>query len=283
MAQAVEVPMGPEYYRNPGDLLPLTISNASPPQGSIPPEKMLPPLPKLTHFLCIPLYHAQDLSRNLDTFNRAIDPLNIHARSRRPAVCLHLHIGDLSLTTPKQLREARSLLASLDLSAILKAQGKKPNSSARPAPLRISLKGIDVPGHQELAYARDLFTTPHDATNRLQPFCEAIKQIFTRSGLAQDWPSLTLAWRDPDPDEVRQVKPLRANVVDALYSPIWGDTFDATQLLENKDMREFVFAEDFVVKGVAIWERREMNGQPAKGYREVAFAGFNQFQDRARL
>ncbi|TGZ77850.1 hypothetical protein EX30DRAFT_351523 [Ascodesmis nigricans] len=226
-------------------------------QPAIPPSRLLPSLPKRTHILCIPLHYSP---HKLPTLHRHLSPLNLPRSTLLPASTLHIKICDLSLPTATLLHRAQDLLSTLDLRTLLPS-----------GPPKLSLRGLHIPSDHDPAYARRILTTPHDPSGELQRFVERLKGIFLAAGLAQDWPSVKLAWREVDPDEEWRVE-MEVRVVDMLESGVWADTRDARGVMAEEGVGEMMVAGGFEIGEVAIWERR--------GGREVAV---RKVRERARL
>lgn len=176
--------------------------------------------PPLTHFLCLPLVNSTSLPQlesSLASFKAAI-PLrphqHLHPRApaqplipdgaMRPVGTLHLTLGVMSLPTRERLDEALALFESLDLSSMAreaetkarrskswKQSGSKGDgcsecaleSTSRtgaPKPLRISLESLHALPRPRAATV--LHAAPVDASSRLYPFCEMLRDKFLEAG-----------------------------------------------------------------------------------------------------
>ncbi|KAF2834633.1 hypothetical protein M501DRAFT_943789 [Patellaria atrata CBS 101060] len=151
--------------------------------------------PPLTHFLCFPLVTEASrpiLQESMNRFAKAIiraedgsykeDPIFPPA-AIRPVGTLHLTLGVMSLPKPEQLEGALSLLKSLDVVSMLKdidLKIKGVNEGKTVTPLVINLKSLSTT--KGPTKASNLFAPPEDLTSRLQPFAEALKNLFTDAG-----------------------------------------------------------------------------------------------------
>lgn len=175
--------------------------------------------PQLTHFLCLPLVNSTSLPQletSLATFKASI-PLSPHQHPNpraptqplipdgalRPIGTLHLTLGVMSLTTPERLDDALQFFHSLDLAAMAReaeaiaskhkdGKGTKiqqPASAAgsdlvlstgAPRPFTISLESLHALPRARAATV--LHAAPVDATSRLYPFCEMLRNKFLEAG-----------------------------------------------------------------------------------------------------
>ncbi|KAH7061489.1 AKAP7 2'5' RNA ligase-like domain-containing protein [Macrophomina phaseolina] len=187
--------------------------------------------PPLTHFLCVPLVTAESrpqLQESLGRFKddhgpdadlgdgvgvaaaadgeqQAREIPGIPGKGIRPVGTLHLTLGVMSLMSQERLQEAVSLLQSLDLAEMLIAITSSGSTSVLSDPLVISLKSLvsmHPPRKTSILYAR-----PEDPTNRLHPFCDALRALFTKKGLMVE--------------DTRPLK-LHATVVNTIYAKAEG-------------------------------------------------------------
>ncbi|KAI4188088.1 MAG: hypothetical protein L6R41_002390 [Letrouitia leprolyta] len=180
-------------------------------------------------------------------------------RAIRPQGTLHLTLGVLSLTEPEKVEAATSLLRDLDLTSILTTAagqqkhtkgiiaGEIPLEAEQHSPsLDSSRQGLDEPsqtlsprplilsftGLQSMHSTKStslLYAPPSDATGRLYPFCETIKERFIQEGLmVEDKRPLKLhatilntiyagkvyrKTKDENKDDSKEVEPISAEVV----------------------------------------------------------------------
>lgn len=150
------------------------------------------------------------------------------AAAVRPVGAWHLTLGVMSLPHPEQLASAVKLLDDLDVVSMLAQEaglgttdgsaGSMPpvgtmeqpvldsGASAHdttPCPLVISLTSL-APMHEE-HNTSILYAIPADVTNRLQPFCQRIRDAFSTAGLLV-----------PDDRPLR----LHATVVNTVYAQV---------------------------------------------------------------
>lgn len=270
-------------------------------------------MPHLTHFLCLPLITPTSrplLEKALHTFKDELlhlpntiqtdiagspQHLNslIHSRAIRPVGTLHLTLGVMSLKEEGQLARAVELLEGVDVGGMLANTKTDPTKTKTDTsqPLCVSLSGLA--SMHAPARTSVLYTDPHDASNRLLPFCEQLRDMFMKQGLIVD--------------EKRALK-LHVTVVNTIYmkgrklqsdgsSNKEGDVeegaekkkqrsgrrrgaggtvrIDARPVLER--FREFVCAEEVMLDRVAICEMGaekvvdEKTGEVVEeAYREVA-------------
>lgn len=164
----------------------------------------------------------EDASRGakVDT-ERLLEVLEKDERAVRPVGTLHLTLGVMSLSAeqtastdagqkeegdgstqdvdakPKTLSNAQALLESLDVTPLI--AGPTPSTRASeeadanaastaqpssPPPLSVILKGLR--SMHAPAKTSFLYTSPTDATDRLQPFCQTLKDAFVEKGLMLD-------------------------------------------------------------------------------------------------
>ncbi|KAI5799919.1 AKAP7 2'5' RNA ligase-like domain-containing protein [Geopyxis carbonaria] len=253
--------------------------------ASMPPRKPRPSTPKqrLTHFLSLPLHHAPGLPAALAALRTTLltAGLTPPAGSLRPAACLHLTLGVMSLATAAQLTAAVALLRSLDFAQLLAASdpaatdsatdpatdpAATPAAPATPAdvpPLQVSLRGLATMGvpwasrpAPAAAAASVLYMPPHDATARLQGFAERVRAAFVTHGLVAD-----------------DGRPLRlhATVLNTVYArgKMKGVKMDFREVVEREQDRVWV-------EGIGIGEvvvcgmgAREVGGVKGAGGYEV--------------
>ncbi|KAJ5272690.1 hypothetical protein N7478_007815 [Penicillium angulare] len=179
------------------------------------PEKRQP----LTHFLCIPLVNPDSLPQleaSVRTFRKDYPPIpvadlpqshdpssNDHVSQPlipegaiRPLGTLHLTLGVMSLSTSERLDQALNFFRSLDLAslmheaeriAIQKREGHTSRhlSSQNPPqltmqPLTASLESLHALPRAKAATI--LHAAPVDSTDRLHPFCLALRDKFLEAG-----------------------------------------------------------------------------------------------------
>ncbi|RMJ25638.1 hypothetical protein PHISP_03510 [Aspergillus sp. HF37] len=176
--------------------------------------------PPLTHFLCVPLVNSASLPQlesSLSSFREAIPPhphQHPHPRAPtqplipdgavRPIGTLHLTLGVMSLPTRERLDEALEFFQSLDLASMAREaettartpkRGRQsgiegsgcpesaiePTSTASaPQPFRISLESLHALPRARAATV--LHASPVDASSRLYPFCEMLRDMFLEAG-----------------------------------------------------------------------------------------------------
>lgn len=230
--------------------------------------------PALTHFLCIPLHHSAELHGSLDTLAKDISAhfpsLSIPKRAMRPAQAAHLTLGVMSLPSEEMVERAIELLRSTDVKALLQeaatvaataTTADAPKiSKQQQQPLMISLRGLATMNSPKRATL--VYTRPHDPTDRLQPFADAIRRRFVEEGLIVD--------------EKRDLK-LHLTLVNTVYARSGGKkakqrtkTLDVEGLLEK--FGERVLVDDVAIDRVSIClmgARRKDGVTGAAGYREV--------------
>ncbi|TGZ81270.1 hypothetical protein EX30DRAFT_371624 [Ascodesmis nigricans] len=75
--------------------------------------------PRLTHFICIPVHTAPDIAGNLEVLRPRLEELGLHRDCIRPAVCLHLTIGVMSLLEEVEVEKARRMVEGLRLRELM--------------------------------------------------------------------------------------------------------------------------------------------------------------------
>jgi len=245
------------------------------------------PRQPLTHFLCIPLVTASSrphLARTVAAFREDITSPNsfaVPAGAVRPVGTLHLTLGVMSLADEAKLAHAREVLGRLRLRDMLeevrqkqrervegalgkgKGKGKEVGGGeggggeSHPGVVKMALRGLH--SMQKPAQATVLYTAPSDAEGLLQPFCEAVKEVFRQEGLvAEDGRALLL----------------HATILNTIYvkgrrnnSRKRGHhgklTIDAEPILERYD--DYIWAEDVGLEKVAICK---MGARPIEGGEE---------------
>jgi activating signal cointegrator complex subunit 1 len=152
----------------------------------------MPPSPRLTHFLCIPLVtpaSRPQLQASLQSFRNevaaatALNPSGIPERAVRPAGTLHLTLGVMSLLTPARVEAALTLLRSLDLRGQMPSREGQPAGSlgSRPAPLTITLRGLN--SMRDPATTSVLYAAPVDEDGSLYEFCRRLQRAFQEADL----------------------------------------------------------------------------------------------------
>ncbi|ORY18734.1 AKAP7 2'5' RNA ligase-like domain-domain-containing protein [Clohesyomyces aquaticus] len=152
--------------------------------------------PQLTHFLCLPLVNTgikAQLHAALEKFKQELGTgLGVSEKAVRPVGTLHLTLGVMSLDSPG-VEEVGKVLEALDLGALVKDAGtmalfgesvkeaeveaQKPDEFK---PLRIDLKAL-LP-MQQPHKTSTLYAEPMDATGRIIPFAETLREHFTEKG-----------------------------------------------------------------------------------------------------
>ncbi|KAL8933406.1 MAG: hypothetical protein Q9216_006379 [Gyalolechia sp. 2 TL-2023] len=178
---------------------------------------MPPKKPPLTHFVCLPLTSnsAAQWEESLQRFKAYTQSLQTHnllppsnsatvtpipVKAIRPLGTLHLTLGVMSLTEPERVEGATTLLKSLDVASMLTAAGTEALRSETeqynpslsdpkiapdqmnqtPGPLALSFTGLkSMHSPKSTSF---LYTPPTDRTDRLYPFCHAIKDRFVQGG-----------------------------------------------------------------------------------------------------
>lgn len=149
----------------------------------------MPPRPRLTHFLCIPLVTPESrpqLHLSLQNFRDDIaQNTEIPERAVRPLGSLHLTLGVMSLTNQETVDTALSLLKSLDLSQLLlQAQNEVQLTTppeATDTPLSVTLSGLR--SMHRSSKTSILYSSPVDPTSRLPTFCTRLKEAFSSRDL----------------------------------------------------------------------------------------------------
>ena len=138
-------------------------------------------------------------------------------RALRPVGSLHLTLGVMSLPDERTIHGAAKFLRELDVASVLNqshdivASSKRPNSATlgeehtvpvfpdstrtrasqqlsasereceeTMVPLKVSMSSLGTMGSARSTTV--LYTTPHDASNRLLPLCTQIRELFMREG-----------------------------------------------------------------------------------------------------
>ncbi|KAL7268093.1 hypothetical protein RUND412_009294 [Rhizina undulata] len=258
---------------------PATTSNPAPAVVTEPPKKATP----LTHFLSLPLHHAAGLDASLSSFAEGLRGRGLFTEqggvvpemALRGERTVHLTLGVMSCVTEEALAAAVETLRECDLRGMLSSipatadptptptPTPPPTSttdcdpddgggvsisppSTEPQPLTItlrSLRSMSAPSKTAILYA-----TPDDATNRLYPFCTALRTHFVSREILLD--------------ENRPLK-LHATIVNTVYAKKPQKKrdrggggrdrriyFNATEILERE--RERVWCRDVVVGRVEI-------------------------------
>ncbi|KAF2185253.1 hypothetical protein K469DRAFT_577254 [Zopfia rhizophila CBS 207.26] len=202
-----------------------------------------PKKPPLTHFLCLPLvneWSETQLRESLERFKRDLsgDVGNggsgglVPLKAVRPVGTLHLTLGVMSLND-EGVEGVGQFLQDLDLRELLQqagysksakeSLGSEAENGARKKEggttgesveskdaggvkeLRIALKGLHP--MQQAHKTSILFASPYDQTNRLLPFSQVLRSLFTEKGFLV-------------PDE-RKLK-LHATIVNTIYAKPGG-------------------------------------------------------------
>jgi activating signal cointegrator complex subunit 1 len=156
-----------------------------------------------THFLCLPLVTSSSRPQLLDALKRlrshvemdSIEiahlqmednapqqPKRVPITAIRPVDTLHLTIGVLHET---QLPVAFEVLQQLDLRKLLNennldlSSNDSPKESPKDEPLCVSLGSLKSMQAPDVTRTAVLYAAPHDTSNRLQAFSEALRQTFT--------------------------------------------------------------------------------------------------------
>lgn len=154
-------------------------------------------------------------------YEKLLEVLEKDERAVRPVGTLHLTLGVMSLaeakpnaadagekkegdastrdagTERKTFADAKAFLESLDFPSLIgstSATTQAPDevsthapsnaSESSPAPLRVSLKGLR--SMHAPAKTSFLYTSPSDSTERVQPFCQRLKDAFVDKGMMLD-------------------------------------------------------------------------------------------------
>jgi activating signal cointegrator complex subunit 1 len=152
----------------------------------------MPPPPRLTHFLCLPLVtpvSRAQLQENLTTFRAEVtqataqNPGGIPERAVRPVGTLHLTLGVMSLLTPARVEAALTLLRSLDLRGQMASRERlaAAGASSRPLPLSITLRGLE--SMHDPAKTSVLYAAPVDEDRTLHEFCYKLREAFEAADL----------------------------------------------------------------------------------------------------
>jgi len=223
-----------------------------------------PPSPRLTHFLCIPLVTPPSRTQLLASLSKFRDDVTrdgtaenlgaIPERAIRPAGTLHLTLGVMSLLSPEKVDRATALLRSLDLKEMLdmstgkgERQASKHGSelALKPRGLRVTLRGLQ--SMHTASQTSILYSAPVDEDQRLQSFCQKLKDAFMKAELL-----------------VSESRPLllHATILNTVYVPrvrVRGVghrkrraklTIDATGILEKYD--DFEWMSNVRIENVAI-------------------------------
>lgn len=216
----------------------------------------MPPSPRLTHFLCIPLVtpaSRPQLQASLQSFRNDVaqataqNPSGIPERAVRPAGTLHLTLGVMSLLTPARIEAALTLLRSLDLRGQMPSrEGQFSGTlSSRPAPLTVTLRGLN--SMRDPATTSVLYAAPVDEDGSLYEFCIGLKRAFQEVDLV-----------------VPEARPLllHATVINTVYVQGRGTrsgqgkgrasrlTINATEMLHKYE--NFEWMRDISIEKVAI-------------------------------
>ncbi|KEQ69752.1 hypothetical protein M436DRAFT_55322 [Aureobasidium namibiae CBS 147.97] len=255
----------------------------------------------------VPVQASQEVESAADKSNVS----TLHPEAVRPLGSLHLTLGVMSLDEAK-LAQATALLESLDLGNLLQeatssqtSQVKTTDTSAttlnsapptstikaltlQSLPLTLSLEGLEP--MQSPTKTSILYLRPHDQTNRLQPLCQALRKVFTVSGLlVPDTRPLRLhativntiyikgrKKNNKPTSEATQAKDAGANTPDSGHGPSAKSSLylDATSLLSTYESH--VWASDIPISKIAICEMgvrkqlSESGGVVGEAYKEVA-------------
>ncbi|KAJ5093247.1 hypothetical protein N7456_009108 [Penicillium angulare] len=177
--------------------------------------------PPLTHFLCIPLVNSDSLPQleeSVKTFRKDYPPIPVADLPRgqdppsndhvsqslipegaiRPLGTLHLTLGVMSLPSQERLDQAINLLRSLDLASLMHEaeriaiqkrsrnhsqhhdSSKQPLSQVTMQPMTASLESLHALPNAKAATV--LYAAPVDPTDRLYPFCLALRGKFLEAG-----------------------------------------------------------------------------------------------------
>ncbi|KAF8252195.1 hypothetical protein K440DRAFT_633430 [Wilcoxina mikolae CBS 423.85] len=225
-------------------------------------------MPVLTHFLSLPLHHAPDLQTSLDILTNDISThfpsLSIPSGAIRPAQAAHLTLGVMSLTSAEMVERAVELLKSTDMEALLREvttidRAELPDSKA-PMPFRVSLQGLATMGPPKKASV--LYTLPHDPTNRLLPFADALRKCFVAEGLIQD--------------QNRELK-LHVTLLNTVYAKKGGRknkghqiTLDVQDIVQEFGQRVFVKEVEINRVAICLMGAKDKDGiKGGAGYEEV--------------
>ncbi|GAA5890541.1 hypothetical protein JCM6882_002954 [Rhodosporidiobolus microsporus] len=158
--------------------------------SSISTTPLKPPAPRPTHFLCLPLVtptSRPQLASSLAILRNAL-PSSIPQQVLRPVGSLHLTIGVCALRGKAEVERAKRVLErQVDVEQLLRQAGEANGIKAvrgkdgRPPPLVVdltSLHSMHSPKSTSI-----LFAAPHDPTDRLQRFGEALRDAFIEKGI----------------------------------------------------------------------------------------------------
>lgn len=215
-------------------------------------RKIMPPAPKLTHFLAIPLITPSSrlqLTQSITKFTDAVtnkstneNPDGIPARAIRPVGTLHLTLGVMSLLDEQRVAGVMEVLKGLDIKSLLPAAV----SGEAYKELNITLKGLT--SMHDPSKTSILYSAPVDENGRLQTLCQKVRDVFVGEGfiMEEDRPLL-----------------LHATILNTVYVPgVRGMgsgghgkrkarlTVDARELLEVWD--DFVWVKDVRVERVVL-------------------------------
>lgn len=230
----------------------------------------MPPHPKLTHFLALPLtttLSRPQLTQSLTKFTEAVtnkstaeNPDGIPSKAIRPVGTLHLTLGVMSLLDEKRVEGALEVLKKLDLKRML--PGAKAEGGASSNGMQVTLKGLE--SMHDPSNTSVLYSAPVDESGRLQVFCQNLKDVFVGEGfiVEEDRPLL-----------------LHATILNTVYVPgVRGKgsgghgkkkarlTIDAREILE--DWEEFVWVKDVRLESVALYKMgaRKVEGSEDEEY-----------------
>ena len=144
---------------------------------------------------------------------------NVPEKAIRPVGTLHLTLGVMSLTSPDKLEQAIGLLKQLNLGQMLRGESSQSANEEKqerltdntdrnnPEPLRLSLRGLE--SMHPVQRTSVLYAAPHDTSDRLQAFGEALRSTFMEAGFVV-------------PDD-RPLK-LHATIINMIYAKKGGRT-----------------------------------------------------------
>jgi activating signal cointegrator complex subunit 1 len=256
-------------------------------------HKAGPKKPQLTHFLCLPLVTESSRLYLQTSLSKFKSDLSTHtavpSKAVRPVGTLHLTLGVMSIP-PSALEFATSFLADLNLHDILRdtthrlfaekaaADGtvcENLNADALPEieALSVNLRGLVAMQRSEKTSV--LYAEPQDASERLLPFAQALRDHFTGKGFCvEDERPLKLhatvlntiyakpKRRQSRNPELQDVKPqsqddghheMKNNPTapPPLDEKSW-QRFDARDLIDK--YQDFVWAEDISIDRLCICE-----------------------------
>lgn len=210
----------------------------------------MPPTPRLTHFLCLPLVTPSSRPQWQASLQRfaaevtgpdVLDESQLSPKAIRPIGAIHLTLGVMSLLSPERVEAACTFLRSLDIPAILRKANESSSTPLETVTFR-GLHSMKTPSKTSSLYAE---ATANAAA--LLPFSVYLRKAFDTEGFMVR--------------EERDLK-LHATVVNTIYvreakngKKRWekgSGKFDATELVEK--YKDWEWVKDMRIEKLAICE-----------------------------